>query len=397
MSGELKTAESIRAYLADVVKEVVGEKVDEIQKHYQNELAKLRSDFAAERNAADAEKKGLKAARFLRAFAKAGGNLSAAIETAHKANDMTTVRAMEATDATAGGVWVPEELSKEVIELLRPASVVRRMGPRVLDMPTGSMAMTKITGGSTAGYIGEGENVGVTGQTTGRISLNWKKLACLLPISNDLLRFNSFAGDEMIRDDAVAGLAQRSDLAFISDDGTEHTPKGIYHMAPAANKFNANATVNLANVTADIAAAILRMRNANARMLKVGWLWAPTTELYLMFLRDANGNYVWKDEMVRGTFNGFPFGATTQIPYTLGTGSNESKVYLVDFADILIGEANMLEVEASSTAAYHDGTSVVSAFSKDQTVLRLIEHHDIATRHEESIVVIEATKWNAGT
>jgi HK97 family phage major capsid protein len=394
MSDNLKTAEQVRGFIAEVVEHSIGEKLDEMQKENQAQIEKIRAELAAERAKNVKDKKGIGAARFLRTFAAAGGNRDRALDIAHRSGDDMIVKAMEATDATSGGVWVPEELSREVIELLRPASAVRRMNPRTIPMPTGSMSMTKITGGATATYIGEGQNIATTDQDTGKISLNWKKLACLLPISNDLLRFEAFAGDEMIRDDAVAGLAQRADLAFISGDGTEHTPKGLYHMAKSANVFDATSTVNLTNVTSDLAEAILKMRNANGRMLNVGWLWAPTTEMYLKFVRDSNGNLVWNDEMNQGTFLGFPYASTTQIPYTLGSGSNESKVYLVDFADILIGEASTLEVQASSEAAYHNGSSVVAAFSLDQTVLRLIEHHDIATRHEESIVVIEATKWN---
>jgi len=393
MPDKLTTVEEIRGFIGDVVKEVVGETVDEMRKENQEAVAKLRAEMAAEKVAADAQEKGIKAARFLRAFAAGKGNRDKAVEFARGLNDMVTVKAMEATDATAGGVWVPEELSSEVIELLRPASAVRRMGPRSIQMPTGSMSITKLTGGATAGYIGESQVISKTEQSTGKISLNWKKLACVLPISNDLLKFETFSGEEMIRDDAVAGLAQRADLAFLSDPGTEHTPKGLYYLTPTANKLTANATVNLANVTYDVATMILTMRNANARMLKCGFMWAPTTEMYLMFARDSNGNYVWKDEMVAGTFCGFPFTATTQIPWTLG-GGTESLVYFVDFADVLIGEASTLEVEASDSASYWDGSAWVSAFANDQTVLRLIEHHDINCRHEESLVIMEGTKWN---
>lgn len=390
----LDTAKKVREFLSEIVETAMGEKMDELEKHNQEAIRVMRAEVASEKHEASVKEKGLKAASFLRLFAAAGGNQDKAVSLARKEGNDFLAKAMEATDATTGGVWVPEELSREVIELLRPASVFRSMGPRSVPMPTGSMSMTKITGGATASYIGEMQNVPETGMTTGKISLNWKKLACILPISNDLLKFDSFDSAAMIRDDAVSGLAQRADLAFFYGDGTEHTPKGIYEMTPTANKFNANATVNLANVTADLANALLLMMNANARMINVGWNWAPTTEMFLKFIRDANGNYVWMDEMTSGTFMGFPYAKTTKIPYTLGSGSDESKVHLTDFADVLIGEATTLEVEASTEGTWHDGTSLRSAFSEDATLLRLIEHHDIACRHEESLVVIEATKWN---
>jgi hypothetical protein len=66
---------------------------------------------------------------------------------------------------------------------------------------------------------------------------------------------------------------------------------------------------------------------------------------------------------------------------------------LCDFADVLLGESNALEVMASDVAAYYDGANVQAAFSLDQTVLRLIAHHDIAVRHEESLALMTAVKW----
>jgi len=52
-----------------------------------------------------------------------------------------------------------------------------------------------------------------------------------------------------------------------------------------------------------------------------------------------------------------------------------------------------VEVTASDVAAYHDGSQVQAAFSRDQTVIRLLAHHDLGVRHEESLVMIEAVTW----
>ena len=96
--------------------------------------------------------------------------------------------------------------------------------------------------------------------------------------------------------------------------------------------------------------------------------------------------------MLRGTLWGIPYGSTTEIPTNLG-GGTESEIMLCDFADILLGESNTLEVMASDVAAYYDGSNVQAAFSLDQTVLRLIAHHDIGVRHEESLSLMENVKW----
>ena len=157
----------------------------------------------------------------------------------------------------------------------------------------------------------------------------------------------------------------------------------------------ANSTVTLANVTTDLGRLVLALENANVRMLRPGWLFSPRTKFYLMTVRDGNGNYAFRDEMLRGFFWGWPFASTTQIPQNLGVGGDESEVMLADFADVVIGEAMNLLIDASAEAAYHDGSSVQSAYSRDQTVVRAIQEHDFGMRHDESVAVLNEVTWGA--
>ena len=114
--------------------------------------------------------------------------------------------------------------------------------------------------------------------------------------------------------------------------------------------------------------------------------------MYLKSVRDSNGNYAFRDELVAGTFWGFPYYDTTNIPINLGSG-DKSEIQLVDMADVLLGESNTLEVTASDVAAYWDGSAVQSALSKDLTVLRVLAHHDLQVRHAESLVLMDGVDW----
>ena len=200
-------------------------------------------------------------------------------------------------------------------------------------------------------------------------------------------------GEAIVRDDLIAALGQRGDLAFIRGAGTQYTPKGLRYWAPSANVIAANGTVNLANVTTDLGKLWLQLANGNVRFLRPGWLIAPRTFNYLMNVRDGNGNFAFREEMMAGRLWGYPFAYTTQIPINLGGGSNESEVYLADFADVVIAEQEGLIIDVFDGAAYHDGTNVVAAVSADQTVLRAIQEHDLVMRHEESVAVLTTVLW----
>jgi HK97 family phage major capsid protein len=151
--------------------------------------------------------------------------------------------------------------------------------------------------------------------------------------------------------------------------------------------------VNLVNVTADLQKAITAIEEANADMTNLCWFMAPRTKGYLMQVRDGNGNYAFKDEMVRGTLMGIPFRSTSQIPKNLGGGSS-SEVYLAGMSDVVIADAPQIAIEYTSEASIDDGAgNLAHLFQQDMSAIKVIEEHDLVVRHQESIVVIDTVNW----
>ncbi|HSG06479.1 MAG TPA: phage major capsid protein, partial [Nitrospiria bacterium] len=194
----------------------------------------------------------------------------------------------------------------------------------------------------------------------------------------------------------------REDQAFLRDNGTDSTPKGLLQWALDASPsriVQASQTVSLANVTTDLGKLILKLVEQNVPMLRPGWIMSPRTWNYLMTVLTTNGPYAFRDEMTRGTLWGWPFRTTTQIPNNLDTsgtgGADESDIYLVDFADVVIGDSDMLRIDASGEASYEEGGSVKSAFHRDETVVRGITEHDIAVRRDESVGILRDVSWGA--
>ena len=384
--------------LKKTIDEVVSEAVEPLKEQQNNWVNKITKE---EKKVEEKQEKGLRAARIVRALAAAKGDMDKAIAYAKKNyDDVEVVKALAAGTDTAGGYLVPEEYSAEIIELLRPQSVVRRMGAVTIPMATGTLNIPKLAGGGSASYIGENTDIGVTQPTFGTVQLTWKKLAAIVPISNDLLRFSSPAADSIVRDDLVMAMALREDAAFIRDNGVGNVPKGLRSWAPPSNIIPATTgTTTLATVTTDLGKLILALKKANVRFIRPGWLMSPRTEMFLLTLRDGNGNFAFRPEMLTGRLFSYPYAVTTQIPENLsgGTvgGGTESEIYLVDFADAIIGESTQLIIDASTEASYFQNNALHSAFSLDQTLIRVIAEHDFAMRHEESVAVLTGVTWGA--
>lgn len=322
--------------------------------------------------------------------------LGPAIDHAKKTNMGEGVaKALEASTAGPGGILVAPQYSSELIDLLTPRAVVRSFRPLTMPMDSGIMHVPRMTTGSTSSYIGENSQPAASQQAFDNVVLQAKKLGTLVPMSNDLLRRGGPMVQTIVRNDILRSQALKEDVTFLRSSGTQFTPKGLYYWAPAANKITANGTVNLANVTADLGALVLVLEEANVAFSNPGFVMAPRTKQYLLTVRDGNGNYAFRDEMLRGSLWGYPYRTTTQVPKNLGNGGDESEVYLADFDDIVIGQTMAVEVAISNEASYIDENStLVSAFSKDQTVVRVLQEHDLASRHNESIAVLEGVTWS---
>lgn len=338
---------------------------------------------------------GLRFGRTLLCLANSGMNQNAALDVWKKQYpaDKGVEKALSASDFSAGGALLQTEFATEVIEFLRPASVVMASEPRIVEMNMGSLEIPKINQGSVASYVGENQVGGITEPSFGNLVLVRKKLKAEIPVSNDVLRFAAVNADQIIRDDAVSSMTTRQDAAFIRDDGTAFTPKGLRFQVPSVNVIASAGTNTLVDIEAELGNAELALRDKDIMMTRPGWLLSPRIERRLRTIRTGvNENYAFRDEMATGFLNGKPFKVTTQIPEDLGAGT-ESEVYLVDFAEVVVGESQDLVVEASSVAAYNDGTAIRSAFSRDQTVIKIMMQHDIGMRHDFAIAVITGVLW----
>ncbi|WP_064577186.1 phage major capsid protein [Cupriavidus gilardii] len=329
----------------------------------------------------------------VRSLVAAGGDPRAAAHYAEtQCGAPEIAAALNTGTGSAGGFIVPPGYVPEVVELLRPASVVRKMGARTIPMPAGTLTMSRHTAGSTATYVTEGADIPPSQPAFGPLTLSKKKLVAMVPVSNDLIRFSSPDANTLVRDDIVQGIGTREDQAFIRDNGAGNTPTGLRYQAAAGALIAANATINVQNVKNDLGKLELALLNGNVKMLKPGWIMSPRTLVFLQNLVDGNGNHVFP-EIAAGQLRNKPYSVTTSIPDNLGAGGDASEIYLVDFNDAIIGEATGLIIDISKEGSYMSNGELVSAFSRDETLVRAITEHDFGMRHIPSVAVLTDVKW----
>lgn len=342
---------------------------------------------------------GAKMAQMVRVLASTRGDQQAAAKLAHDSGYSPDIAmALSTVTPGAGGVLVPQSFSSEVIDMLRPKSVVRKLGAVSLPLENGTLTVPRIKGGAVVGYIGTEEDMPATDLQFDDLKLSAKKLAALVPISNDLLSYSGTNPnvDRLVVNDLTSAVGLAEDLSFIRGAGTGNLPKGLRFWAPASNVIICPPDKELHMVELALSAVILRLEEANSGLLMPGFIMAPRTKRWLGALRDGNGNKAYP-ELDMNLLKGFPVATTTQVPVNLGTEGNESEIYFADFADCFIGEDDAMVIDFSKEATYKDGAgNVVSAFQRDQTLVRVIAKHDFGPRHVESVAVLTQVVWGYG-
>lgn len=326
-------------------------------------------------------------------------------------------KALNVSTGSAGGFIVPPDVMNEVIPLLRAQAVVRSAGPRNIPMPRGTMTLPGQASAATASYGSESKAITQSQQGLNQIVASYKKLTALVPVSNDMMRYADPAIDAFVRDDLVKVMALREDLAFLTGDGTQDTPRGflsfangygstrgVFNVGSAStaaeggNWITSTSAYTLATVASELGGLVNNLDTANVPDNKRVWFMHPRSYNYLFNVQNSLGVYVYRDELMRGTLLTYPVKKTTQMPINISDASNSnadcSFVMLVEMSEDIILDSMQMELSVFREGSYIDATgATVSAMQNDQTVLRAIAEHDHQMRHDAAVAVLQFCRW----
>jgi HK97 family phage major capsid protein len=307
------------------------------------------------------------------------------------------MKALAQGTPSAGGYLVPQDVSEQVLGLIRARSAVMGMGPKVVRVEGSELVLNAFSTGSSAAYVAEGARIPVSEPTFSQaVILRPKLLAALVPASNRLPEI-----EDQLKAEIAEVIALRRDLSFLQGLGTSE-PLGIRNQAGLTPGPNLGANGRTPTFD-DLKAVVAALRGANAPFQKPGWIFHPRLLSTLETVKDADGRYLADAGLLSfdatgggGKLLGFPFRTTGQIPVNLTRGTSNDATYIVfgsDWQDAWVGEDQRLEIELSREATYStDGTTWASAFQQNQTLFRALESHDLGLARPSHFVVVEGVR-----
>lgn len=298
-------------------------------------------------------------------------------------------RAMATTTGAGGGYLVPDQISNEMIELLRAESVVMAAGATVYSgLQGGQYKISKQTGGAVAYWTAEAASITASDASFGELTLTPHALTGRCILSNEVMQHSTPSIEAIMRRDLTEARALTLDLAALRGTGTSNQPIGIVNTEGIS-------TVAIGadggDFTFDHAAAMEgTLEDANALKGALGFIMHGKvkrklkSEKTLQFSGDTKGAYIMlpmSDNKLK-EYLGYNFGISSQMPTNLtkGSGTSLAEVIFGNFRDLIIAEWGSFEIAASSETS--------DAFERNQTHIRIIQHVDIGIRHPESFCLI---------
>lgn len=268
---------------------------------------------------------------------------------------ITDQRDLSSLTTGAGGAAVATDLlAADFITFLRNATMVRRMGARVLGGLVGNVAIPRQTGTMTAGWVAQGGAASESDATFAVVTLAMKTIHGIQDVTRDLLLQGTPAVEGLVRADLLNSMAVSTDFAALHGTGASNQPTGLANTAGiGAVAGGANGAAPTWDNVVDMESAVA---NNNAAQGSVGYLTNTRVRGRLKRTQKftgTNGQEIWMppmtgdDPSVMGALNGYRAGVSNNVRSDLTKGSASgvcSALFFGNWGDLLIGEWGSPEI-----------------------------------------------------
>jgi HK97 family phage major capsid protein len=349
--------------------------------------------------------KGTAFTRYALALARSKGNLMQAFELSKAWNDTTpevglSLKAAVAAGTTADANWaaplvVYQNMASEFIELLRPATIVGRIaGLRRVPF---NISMARTTAGSTSSWVGEDNPKPVSRMSFETISLGHTKIATIVVLTEELVRFSNPSAEAIVQADMVAAISAYMDAQFI-----DPTVTASANVRPASITYGASSTAmtgtTIATITNDVSTLFGKFSTANIDLATGVWVMHPRSARYLSLLRTTQDVFAFPGITQQGgTFFGLPVITSNSVPIDTGA---DTYIVLMNASDILLADDGGVTLDVSREASLQmDGApsdsaaSQISLWEKNLVGLRAERYINYRRRRDAAVAVLEDVSY----
>jgi HK97 family phage major capsid protein len=291
--------------------------------------------------------------------------------------------------------------SNEFVELLRPATIIGRI-PGLRRVPF-NIKVPRGTQDPTAYWVGEGSVKPVSAMAFDSITLDFNKVAGIVPMTEELMRFSNPSSEALVRDGLVAAIAYLTDRDFLDPTKAEVTGVSPASVTNGVTPITASGTTADA-MRDDIGSLLAAYLAANMGVGGLVLIMTSQQAMRLSLLRNTLGNREFPDIGINGgSLEGIPVIVSENI---VATGSspvdgypivaiNAPEVYLADDGgvDIDISREASLQMDSAPDSPNTASTVLVSLWQRNMVAIKAERFITWKKRRSGAVQFIQNAKY----
>jgi HK97 family phage major capsid protein len=104
-------------------------------------------------------------------------------------------------------------MTQEFIDYLRPLTIIGRI-PGLRRVPF-KIKIPRQTGAATVNWVGEGKVKPLTSMAFDTVTMDFAKIAGIIPLTEELVRFSNPSAEALVRDELANAIVQFMDSQFV--------------------------------------------------------------------------------------------------------------------------------------------------------------------------------------
>lgn len=338
---------------------------------------------------------GIPFTRYVLALARARGNLTGALEIA-KAHEQwraespeveTVLRAAVAAGTTTDTTWASplvtyQIMANEFINYLDPLTIIGRI-PGFRRVPF-KVKIPRETGAATVNWVGEGKVKPLTSLAFDTVTMEFAKIAGIIPLTEELVRFGNPSAEAIVRDRLAAAITAFMDNEFVdpTNASTDVSPASVTYGVSGTTATG----VTAAALRADIKTVMSVFLAANQSPSGSVWIMTQQQALAISLMVNSLGQSEFPGiNMEGGTFVGLPVIASENIPATGGSPIDGGLIILLKASEVLLADDGQVTIDASREATLQMDSAPDSPPTASTTMVSMWQHNMIAIKAERFI------------
>ena len=352
--------------------------------------------------------KGTAFTRYAMALMAGKGNLMQSAEIAKRWDDTpqveTVLKAAVAAGTTTDTNWAKplveySNMASEFAELLRPATILGRIdGLRRVPF---NIKVPRQTGGASASWVGEGTPKPVSSLAFDSITLGHTKVAGIVVMTEELVRFSNPAAEDIVRRDLVETIGGLIDKDFV--DPAKAAVSGVSPASITNGVTPVVATGTTADhLRADVKTLMSNFIAANMSLSGAVWIMTETQALAIAMLLNPLGQPEFPGLSINGgtagTFFGIPVILSENIPAQQAVAGPPaipagSRIILAKASEIMLADDGQVMLDASNQASLQMDNAPANPPTATTVMVSLWQMNMVGIRAER---FINWTKRRAG-